>query len=269
MRMQTSPGEWVFLDAADAECGYGRYADDSLCNGTENAEWRLVGKGKSRRIALVATTRIGKGMPIRALYGWEYWHQPNVFSVDLMQQAFRGYVDVIACSAKYSKAWEFASCVGGETLLLDRWGGKRLHEEIPMEDQLSSSADDRSEDSTSVSSVGTVIKKRLRSTIDIALQSTSSQKRQRKITVKRVSSTGRRRGHSRSMAQKARAGRPGTAATGSIPPSAGMASVFDTDLDIRPTIAPTIASTIQHECLAIGDGVYKVDTHEVQTSTYT
>ena len=28
MRMQTGPGEWVFLDAADALCGYGRYADD-------------------------------------------------------------------------------------------------------------------------------------------------------------------------------------------------------------------------------------------------
>ena len=164
-------------------------------------------------------------MPIRALYGWEYWHQPNNFSVDLMQQAFRGYFDVIACSAKYSKAWDFASCVGGETLLLDRWGGKRLHEEIPMEDQLSSSTDDRSEDSASVSSLGTVIKKRPRSTKDIALQSQSAQKRRRKTTVKRVSSTVRRWGHSSSMAQKTRAGRRGSASIGSSLPSAGQMTV--------------------------------------------
>jgi hypothetical protein len=30
MSTQIGPDEWVYLDAADKDCGYGRYADDSL-----------------------------------------------------------------------------------------------------------------------------------------------------------------------------------------------------------------------------------------------
>jgi hypothetical protein len=64
MQTQIGPDEWVYLDAADKNCGYGRYADDSLYNGTENAEWKPVGRGKARRMALVATSTIKQGMPI-------------------------------------------------------------------------------------------------------------------------------------------------------------------------------------------------------------
>ena len=68
--MRTQIGsEWVYIDAAEETCGYGKYADDSLYNGTENAEWRAVGRGKDRRMALEATCTIKKGMPIRPPYG--------------------------------------------------------------------------------------------------------------------------------------------------------------------------------------------------------
>ena len=110
----------MYLDAADKDCGYGRYSDDSLYNGTENAEWRPVGRGKTRRMALVATGTIKKGMPIRATYGWEYWYQPGDVPLALMRQAFIGYIDRIAWSPKRTKAWEFARTVGGEAALLER-----------------------------------------------------------------------------------------------------------------------------------------------------
>ena len=89
MQTQIGPDEWVYLDAADKNCGYGRYADDSLYNGTENAEWKPVGRGKARRMALVATSAIKQGMPIRAPYGWEYWYQTGVVSRELMQQPLK------------------------------------------------------------------------------------------------------------------------------------------------------------------------------------
>jgi hypothetical protein len=104
MQTQIGPDEWVYLDAADKNCGYGRYADDSLYNGTENAEWKPVGRGKARRMALVATSTIKKG--------WEFWYQPGVVPRELMQHAFKGYLDRIAWSSKRTKAWEFAKAVG-------------------------------------------------------------------------------------------------------------------------------------------------------------
>ena len=58
MQTQIGPDEWVYLDTADKNCGYGRYADDSLYNGTENAEWKPMGRGKARWMALVATSTI-------------------------------------------------------------------------------------------------------------------------------------------------------------------------------------------------------------------
>ena len=146
MQTQIGPDEWVYLDAADKNCGYGRYADDSLYNGTENAEWKPVGRGKAKRMALVATSTIKQGMPIRAPYGWEFWYQPGVVPRELMQHAFKGYLDRIAWSSKRTKAWEFAKAVGGEAALLAKWGGRRLHEEVPVEDQVSTSMDESSDD---------------------------------------------------------------------------------------------------------------------------
>ena len=125
MSTQIGPDEWVYLDAADKDCGYGRYADDSLYKGTENAEWRPVGRGKARRMALVATGTIKRGMPVRATYGWEDWYQPGDVPLALMRQAFKGYLDRIAWSSKRTKAWEFARAVGGEAALLAKWGGRR------------------------------------------------------------------------------------------------------------------------------------------------
>ena len=61
-----------------------------------------------------------------------------------MRQAFIGYIDRIAWSSKRTKAWEFARAVGGEAALLAKWGGRRLHEEVPEEDQVSSSMDESS-----------------------------------------------------------------------------------------------------------------------------
>ena len=63
-----------------------------------------------------------------------------------MQQTFKGYLDRIAWSFKRTKAWEFARAVGGEAALLAKWGGRRLHEEVPEEDQVSTSMDESSAD---------------------------------------------------------------------------------------------------------------------------
>jgi len=148
MCTQIGPEEWVYLDASDKNCGYGRHADDSFYNGTESAEWRPVGRGKVKRMALVATSTIKKRMPIRAAYGWEYWYQPGDVPLELMQQAFKGYLDRIACSFKCTKAWQFARAVGGEATLLVKWGGQRLHEEVPEAEQVSTSIDESSSNNT-------------------------------------------------------------------------------------------------------------------------
>ena len=81
-------------------------------------------------MALVATSTIKQGMPIRAPYGWEYWYQPGIVPLEVMQQAFKGYLDRIAWSSKHNKAWEFARVVGGEEALLAKWGersGQHVH----------------------------------------------------------------------------------------------------------------------------------------------
>jgi hypothetical protein len=250
MRTQIGPDEWVYLDAADKNCGYGRYADDSLYNGTENAEWRAVGRGKDRRMALVATCTIKKGMPIRAPYGWEYWHQPDALPLELMRKAFKGYFDRIASSPKHSLAWEFARSVGGEAALLTAWEGRRLHEEVPVEEQVSTSADELSSDgATDEDFYGEDFKvaqvednhnrKRGRTEgindhlaaateILVSQQPTEEQRRCKKITKR-----GSTRGRSLPMQLKARVGRP---ASRTVNHNSDADS--DTGVHIRPPALP-------------------------------
>ena len=85
------------------------------------------------RLALVATKRIVRGMPIRAPYGWEYWFQPLHFPPELMRKAFEGYLGHIAEDSRYADAWKFACTVGCEQVLLEAWEGVRKHE-LPSPD---------------------------------------------------------------------------------------------------------------------------------------
>jgi hypothetical protein len=63
-------------------------------------------------------------MPIRACYGWEYWFQPSLFTKALMTKAFRGYINYIKDDDEEAlKAWEFATYVSCEDLLLTAWQG--------------------------------------------------------------------------------------------------------------------------------------------------
>ena len=250
MSTQIGSNEWVYLDAEDKDCGYGRYADDSLYNGTENAEWRPVGRGKARRMALVATCTIKKGMPIRATYGWEYWYQPGDVPLALMRQAFIEYIDRIAWSPKRTKAWEFARTVGGEAALLEKWGGRRLHEEVPEEEQVSTSMDESSSDDAHDETIGATEcndatdqneRKRKRaagvkttdqtgitSATNAVTTSTVAAKRGHKRDSRRTS----RRGSSLPIALKVRVGRPAPWHTDSSDDSS------DIGVQIRPLALP-------------------------------
>ena len=121
----TGPDSTINIDAIDPACCYARYADDSLYDGSENAHWVEIGTGSDTRLALVATKEILRGTPIRACYGWEYWFQPNLFPIDLMTKAFRGYINYIKDDDDAKKAWDFAAHVALEQLLLDSWNGVR------------------------------------------------------------------------------------------------------------------------------------------------
>ena len=129
----TGTGDPLYMDAADPDSGYARYADDSFYDGTENAHWVVQGIGTNTRLALIAKKPIKRGMPIRACYGWEYWYQPELFPKALMRKAFEGYLvhgclDCTASDANPSWTWAFATEVECEDALLYRWNGVRKHE---------------------------------------------------------------------------------------------------------------------------------------------
>ena len=117
--------EPIYIDAADSNCGYGRYADDAMGSETENAKWEVIGTGEGVRLALIAITTIRKGMPIRAPYGWQYWYCPGNFPKELMQKAFRGYLEEIAADDNEELAWAFATATDFQDILIAKWGGTR------------------------------------------------------------------------------------------------------------------------------------------------
>lgn len=65
----TAKGEEVWVDAKDAYCSYGRYANDPRDEAKTNA--KIVRRGN--RIILVATAEILPGEEILIDYGYEYW----------------------------------------------------------------------------------------------------------------------------------------------------------------------------------------------------
>ena len=117
----------MYIDAADPMSGYARYADDSLCDGTETAQWEVRGTGAETKLALVATETIQRGTPIRALYGWSYWYQPALHSIEIMKKAFAGYLPLITADDDEDTAWSFASSVGCTAALLEAWNGVERH----------------------------------------------------------------------------------------------------------------------------------------------
>ena len=129
----TGSQTFSLIDASDPDSGYGRYSDDSLYDGSENAHWTPISVDGTIRLALVATKRIVRGMPIRAPYGWEYWFQPLHFPPELMRKAFEGYLGHIAEDSRYADAWKFACTVECEQVLLEAWEGVRKHE-LPSPD---------------------------------------------------------------------------------------------------------------------------------------
>jgi len=117
--------EPIYIDAADSNCGYGRYADDAMGSETENAKREVIGTSAGVRLALIAITTIRKGMPIRAPYGWQYWYCPGNFPKELMQKAFRGYLEEIAADDNEELAWAFATATDFQDILIAKWGGTR------------------------------------------------------------------------------------------------------------------------------------------------
>ena len=118
-KIPTGPDSAIFIDAEDPMSCYARYADDSFYDGTENAHWVETGTGAATRLALVATTTIKRGEPIRACYGWEYWFDPSLFTKALMTKAFRGYINYIKDDDEEApKAWAYATHVDLQDLLL-------------------------------------------------------------------------------------------------------------------------------------------------------
>ena len=111
----------IIVDADDPNCGYGRYSDDDLCQGTANAEWRVVGTASNTKLALIAISDITLGQPIRARYGWEYWFQPATIDIRSMRLAFLGYLDSIATSDNHILAMQFATHVGHVEALMIKW----------------------------------------------------------------------------------------------------------------------------------------------------
>ena len=216
-QLRLGKDEVQYIDAEDTDSGYGRYADDSLYNGTENATWEVRGVGKDRRLALVATDSITRGMPIRAPYGWEYWYQPERFTIELMQKAFTGYLGEISHSKHTKLAWDFATLVAGQEALLQQWGGIRRHEVMDELEQQSTKSDD--DDSVMVAfdyqgAQQRRIKKRAMT------EQLDRQGKKRRASTQTITSrilarreTRGRRGRSLTLAQKSRVGRKVTEAT--------------------------------------------------------
>ena len=65
----------LHIDASDPLCGYGRYANDPLCEDMENAKFTYEGrtKGQMGTAILRATRFIPAGHEIYVAYGGEYW----------------------------------------------------------------------------------------------------------------------------------------------------------------------------------------------------
>ena len=120
----------LFIDADDPNSGYARYADDPLHGDTENAKWIVTGTGPTAQISLVATRNITRHSPIRAPYGWEYWFQPRLFTTQLMQKAFDGYLNDIARDDDTSTAYAFAQLTDRTELLLAAWS--QLHRKVRL-----------------------------------------------------------------------------------------------------------------------------------------
>ena len=82
-------------------------------------------------MSLVAMRDIIRGKPIRATYGWIYWFQPRLFTAQLMQKAFDGYLNDIARDEDAANAWAYAELIGRTEHLQTAWATLHRHVSIP------------------------------------------------------------------------------------------------------------------------------------------